>query len=798
MEPTVLTEPKQLFERLEFDKVLDLLRGACLGSLGIEAISALPIHTNRDTIVRLHGEVAELKAGYEQADSLPLGAYEDITEDLEFLEVNDYVLPEPSFQRINRQLRLVQEIFRYFQPRRQELYPLLYNLIRPVHFEAELIAAIDRVIDEEGNIRPTASPELMRIKGAMASIEREIDKVYRGIIQSLRNQGLLSDSIESFRNGRRVLSVPAEHKRKVKGIIHDESATGKTVFIEPEAVVILNNDIAELEAAYRREVYKVLKELSAMVRPYASHLYQYQHLLVRLDVVYAKAQLALRLKAHAPQVVDQPNFGFRRAYHPLLLLKNQQQDKPTIPFDMALHTGNRILLLSGPNAGGKSITMKSVGLLQLMGQCGMLLPASPDTVLGIFHTFFADIGDQQSIEDDLSTYSSHLKNMKRVCEIADARTLVLIDEFGGGTDPKIGGSIAEAVLRDLNDKKVFGVITTHYSNLKLFAYKAKGMVNAAMLFNKDHLTPTFELRIGRPGSSYGFEVATKAGLPEKVLKYARHRIGDNEKAVDELLIDLQREKQELESKLAELSEKQQILDRLTRTYENMHRELEFRRKKLKLEVKEQSLQQSATEQKELEKLVRDLKEQQAIEKAKALAEEKKKEAATLATNVQELKEEVYYKNADEVAREIKVGDFVKLRTGGATGKVLQIKKDQATIVVGAMTLHTKLRDLLPVAEPLAIKTEHSVKTDLIGEGVLQKQLDVRGMTKSEATQAVETFMDRAVLQNVHQIRIIHGKGTGALRKVVWDALKTYPGILDTFHPEATEGGDGATVVVLGV
>ncbi|HQU61133.1 MAG TPA: endonuclease MutS2, partial [Saprospiraceae bacterium] len=401
-----------------------------------------------------------------------------------------------------------------------------------------------------------------------------------------------------------------------------------------------------------------------------------------------------------------PHFGIIKGRHPLLYLKNKKLGRPTVPFDFQLFGGNRILMLSGPNAGGKSITLKSVGLMQLMLQSGLLIPVMDGSEVGIFQQLFADIGDQQSIEDDLSTYSSRLENMRNFLEKAGPETLVLIDEFGSGTDPKIGGAIAEAILKELNERKVFGVITTHYSNLKIYAFKARGIVNGSMYFDKESLSPTYELQVGRPGSSYAFEIAQKSGLNKKVLDYAKHRTGKNEKAVDQLLVDLQQEKQELEEQLRQMKDQQDKLDKLIKNYEQLHRDLEFRRKKIKLETKEQALQQIARDNKEFERLIREIKEQQNLDKAKEMAVQVKEERQQLVEEVTGLREDIYYQPPKTSVGEkvIQVGDYVKLRTGGATGLVESIDRNKATVQIGEMRMTIKLRDLQHAKAPLDVQS----------------------------------------------------------------------------------------------
>jgi len=615
----MILEPSDLFEKVEYDKILELLESECYGDLGKKAVYGIPLMTDVQRIDRRLREVMEYKTGSENADRLTLSAYKDISEELRYLEVIDFVLAEEGLKKINVVLLFIRNIYRYFAPARQEQYPHLYDIIRPIEFDGSLIEAIEKVIDEEGNIRPNASPGLAKIRRLMNSKQKELERSFRSIIQIYRGKGWLTDNVESFRNGRRVLSVPAEHKRKIRGIIHDESTTGKTAFIEPEGVIEINNDIFDLVTEEKKEIYRILKELSAVLRPYVPIMRKYMNLIVRFDLIQAKASLGSKMRGVMPKLLNKPHLGIQMGLHPLLYLKNKGTDKETVPFDLQLFGQNRLLVLSGPNAGGKSITMKAVGLMQIMLQSGFLVPCDEISEFGIFENFFADIGDQQSIEDDLSTYSSRLKNMKAFLENADNKTLLLIDEFGSGTDPKIGGAIAEAILHEMNHKKVFGVITTHYSNIKVYAFKTRGIVNGSMLFDKDELAPTYQLKVGRPGSSFAFEIAQKSGLPGRILKYAKHKTGKNEKAVDALLVDLQKEKQELEQQLEAMEAKQKNLDKLVKNYEQLHKEIEYKRKRLKLSAKEQELQQASYNNKHMERLIREIKEEKNLEKAKKLA-----------------------------------------------------------------------------------------------------------------------------------------------------------------------------------
>ncbi|MEO1261444.1 MAG: Smr/MutS family protein [Bacteroidota bacterium] len=843
-------EPKDLFEKLEFDKILALLGKECYGALGAAKAQQLPVMTEVAVIERCLNETWEYKITLEQNDHFPLSAYEDIADDLKYLHVEDYVLPQDAWRRILSILLITGDIFRFFDKDRKEIYPRLFDILRPVEYDATLAKAIQRVFDEEGNIKPNASPALSKIRSQITARQRDMDKVFRILIQEYRDKGWLTDNVESVRNGRRVFSAPAEHKRKIRGIIHDESATGRTAFIEPEAVIAINNDIFDLQQEEKREIWRILKELSATFRPYKEQIAGWLELLVRYDVIYAKARLASQMNGYVPRLKKAgnestspseesapvrrgeeksktstpslpsiqrekanpaeagnargiPHLGIQMGRHPLLFLKNKKEGKEVVPFDLTLHGQNRIVVLSGPNAGGKSVLMKSVGLLQLMVQAGMLVPMDEISEMGVFDKIFADIGDQQSLEDDLSTYSSRLANMRTFLQHANKNSLILIDEFGSGTDPKMGGAIAEAILKDLNERKVFGVITTHYSNLKMFAFKNRGIVNGSMLFDKEHLTPTYMFKVGRPGSSYAFEIAQNSGLPKKIIQYARKRTGKNEIAVDELLIDLQREKLEIEEKLQSVADKEKQLKRLISIYDELQRDMEYRRKKQKLEAKQSALQSTAREDKEIQKLIREIRENQNLEAAKQLAAEVKKERKELKETVSDLNEAIYEiplpKSTSVSAKEgpIQKGDHVKMRTGSATGTVISIDKKKAIVEMGQLRMTVHLRDLVHINAPVDVNPTPSVKMDTMSNGAnFDSKLDIRGMTMTDALAIVQDFLDRALLTSANNLQIVHGKGTGALRNVVRQKLREYREIKRMYHPAHKEGGDGVTIVEL--
>ncbi|MBK7938766.1 MAG: Smr/MutS family protein [Lewinellaceae bacterium] len=793
-------EPKDVFRKLEFDKILDLLEKEALTSMAAEELARTAPGTDFKIIDLFLRETREFKLILEKNDRFPLESFPDIRNDLKMLEKDGYTLQAESFQGILRILSLIRDVFKFFSAGpKKDIYPKLYDITRPLVFDEGLIKAINAVFDDKGEIRPDASPDLQRIRREMQQKVRELDARFRQIIQECRSKGWLSDSPESFRNHRRVLSVPAEHKRKIRGIIHDESDTGRTAFIEPEGVIEINNDLFDLEQDERREIFRILRNLSDTIRPYSHLIANYLQTLIRFDVIHAKARLALAMRAGMPILHEKPVIGIKKGYHPLLYLKNKPLGRKTVPFDLRLNSENHLLILSGPNAGGKSVAMKSVGLLQLMLQCGLLVPVHELSDFGIFKQIFADIGDQQSLDDDLSTYSSRLQNARVFLQNATPQTLVLIDEMGSGTDPKPGGAIAEAILRQLHRKGVFAVITTHYSNLKVFAFRNPGILNGNMHFDKDSLSPTYELKVGRPGSSYAFEIAEKSGLPKDIIGYARNRTGP-ETAVDDILIELQREKQELEEKLSAVSEKEQSLERLIKTYDGMQQDLEVKRKRLKLDQKEFELRQSANTSREVDKLIRQLKDEKNLVRAQEISSKLRLERSEKAREVDEVNAEVVRleeQNAPSASgKPMAAGDYVRLRAGGATGRVEEVKGQKATVLMGGIRVTAHLRDLLPATEPIR-QVSHVTATDLQHTATFDSKIDLRGMSKQEALQVLEKFIDSALLSNASSLRILHGKGDGILRKLVRQKLREYGGnIAGIYHPEQDGGGDGVTMVDL--
>lgn len=788
--------PKDIKDKLEFNKIIDYISAECLSDMGRDYFAQIEILTDLARIEKLIDETDEYKKAIERGEHLPLYAFESISSDVELLRKEGYVLDIDSIRNIYRIVSMGLDISKYFaDAEKVKFNPLIHEIVSNIIIDKALTTEIDRVLDEEGDVRPNASEELMRISKSIRSKERELEKVFNEQLESFKSRGFLVDTLESLRNGRRVLTVAVEHKRKIPGIIHDESATGKTVYIEPEKVISINHEVYNLYAERRHEIYKILRALCAFIRPYADALLVVQHTLVKLDTIRAKAKFAYRFNAKKPYLNAKSAFGLKTAFNPVLVVKNEATSSPVIPFDLELFGNNRILVLSGPNAGGKSVALKSVGLLQLMLQSGMLVTADENSKMGIFTKIFVDIGDQQSLEDDLSTYSSHLRNMRITTEEADPNTLILIDEFGSGTDPKIGGAIAEAILNDLNHKKVFGVITTHYSNLKYFAFKAHGLVNGSMEFDKNHLIPTFRMHIGKPGSSFAFEIAEKTGLDARIVSYAQHKTGKNEKAIDEMLITLMSEKKEYEEKLASLLDKQDRLDKLIGSYEHLNADLEIKRKKIKLQAKEQAAIKVMDQHAEMQKIIKEIKHSKDEEKAleASIALKKKREDAL--KELEALKMEVFAKEAGAAGQQkLVVGSHVRMRNGTSTGEILSIDKNMAEIQMGFIKLKVALIDLTMVKEPIEIRSKKSIQTNISKSDSIDTKIDIREYTKSDALNMLQNFMDRALLNNAYELKIIHGVGTGVMKNEVKKMLKQYKDVREIWHPEPDQGGEGVTLV----
>ena len=794
----MLTYPKDFYKKIEFDKIIEILSGFAISSLTRDYFSQLMPSDDKDWIKLQLARVGEMNSIYSRGESFPMRPYEPVEYDVALLRKEGYVLEVESIQKLYQLTKGASEIVAFFNEENQGVFPKLYELVRDIPIHPELIKHIDTILDDEGLVKPNASERLLKISRQIHSKEREIDKVFSQEMAFFQAKGFLADTKESLRNGRRVFAVSSEHKRKIEGLIHDESATGKTAFIEPTSLVSLNNEVFNLYTERKKEIYKILKELCTYLRPFSDTFIVYEKLHFEFDKILCKKKLGSLINARIPKISKKRQFKFVEARNPILLIKHDEKGLDTIPFDLELYGKNRIVILSGPNAGGKSVVMKSVGLLQTMVQCGLPVSVSELSEFGIFEKFFADIGDQQSIDDDLSTYSSHLKNMKVMTDEADHKSLVLIDEFGAGTDPKIGGAIAEALLKELNAHKCHAVITTHYSGLKFFAYNTSGLVNACMEFDRINLSPTFQLVVGKPGSSFAFEIAQKTGFDESILDYAKSKTGKQELQLDEILVKLQAERQELEMQMSKVIEEKDKLDVLIKSYEVMHREMDYAKNQLKLD-RQQMLLDLANKKKEQTKLLeqkfhalRNMAELNELKKS--MANEEKK----IASEINHIKQNIHDDDKKRGAVNLEVGQYVKLRNGGTVAKLLQLEKDKAELELGNIKMWIPIVEILP-SEKKEDKHQgntSSIKSNIVLDDHFDSTLDLRGYSVQEAEDFLHEFIDGALINNAFELKVIHGVGSGALKKLVKKIAKEYKSVKKIWHPEPDQGGDGVTYLSL--
>lgn len=783
--------PDNSLQKLGFEDIKDSIKNFCISDMGRGMVDKMQFMSNYDQINKFLRQTHEFKTILQDDQPLPIQSFFDIKRLAEKAKIEGTFLSEGEVFQIYSSLQTVFAVIRYFEER-NGLYPNLEALFEHLPIEKNILRHIEAVIDVKGKIKPNASRLLSDITTAIAKAEQEARKKIDQIYKNAQQNNWVADGSLTVRDGRICIPILAENKRKLKGFVHDESASGQTVFIEPEEVFSLNNKIRDLEFDKRREIIRILTELTNQLRPYVPLLLSYHGFLTKLDFVRAKALFAIKIDATMPVLLKETRIKLRNARHPLLILNHKESGKKVVPLNVHLDEGIRILLVSGPNAGGKSVAMKTLGLLQIMVQTGLLIPADSESEVGIFKQLFADIGDDQSIESDLSTYSAHLSKMKYFTENASGKTLILIDEFGTGTDPLFGGPIAEAVLEQLNHKRSFGLITTHYSNLKLYANSAEGLENGSMVFDNVNLQPMYMLEMGKPGSSYAFEIAQKIGLSPKLIDLAKSKISVQQRKVDTLLVDLERDKKEvLDSKIE--------LDKQRRKYQSLLEENE----KLKAYYDENK-----------RGLIRDakLEAQQIIKNANKLVEntiseikESKADKITiqnLRTNLQselkknEIKPQISQKPKENL--EIVAGDWVKLMDSDNLAQVLEVSKDNLIVAFGELRSVVKKKRVEKVSNksvPKSVKTfGTSSYTDSAAS--FSPEIDLRGRRGEDAVAELERYFDRAVMFGFSNFKVIHGKGDGILRKLIRNYLKNYPQVDKMEDEHADRGGDGITYVYL--
>jgi DNA mismatch repair protein MutS2 len=784
--------PPNSADKLGFTDVKELIKAHCLSEMGRQMVDKIQVMNNYDNIRKFLSQANEFKNILQNDVALPINHFFDIKALANKARVEGAFLSEEEFYQVQASLTTVFAVIAYFNEREGQ-YPNLEALFEHLPIEKAILKKIDMVIDQKGKIRPNASRELLDITSGIAKAEQEARRKIDQVFKAAGSNGWTADGSLTVRDGRLCIPLLAENKRKLKGFIHDESSSGQTVYMEPEEVFVLNNKVRDLEFERRREIVKILTALTDELRPYTPLLLSYHSLLTKLDFVRAKALFAIDVEAEMPEVVQDARIKLINARHPLLLLSFKKEQKTVVPLNVQIDEGTRVVVVSGPNAGGKSVCMKTVGLLQMMAQAGLLIPAADNSVVGVFKQLFVDIGDDQSIESDLSTYSAHLSKMKHFVENANGKTLILIDEFGTGTDPQFGGPIAEAVLESLNNKKVKGMVTTHYSNLKIFASHTEGLENASMLFDNVQMKPMYMLEVGKPGSSYAFEIAQKIGLPPNVINLAKNKISIGQKKVDTLLVDLEREKKEIFDTKLQLDKQQRKVNTLLQENEKLKSYLEENQKALIRDAKQQAKNIILDANKLVENTISEIKSSQADkETTRNLRENLNKELQKNTVKPVETAKPVV---TDD---ELKPGDWVKLVDSETTGQVMEIVKDNVIIAIGDLRTVAKKKRVQKISKkevPKEIRKSYS-SSSTNDVANFSPEIDVRGQRGEEALYNIEKVLDRAIMMGFGTIKILHGKGDGILRKLIREYLRKYEQVSRLEDEHADRGGDGITYVYL--
>ena len=828
--------PQNFEQKIGFDQIRQLLKDKCLSTLGEERVSEMNFSDQFETVEELLNQVTEFVRIIQEEDNFPDQFFFDVRPSLKRVRVEGMYMDEQELFDLRRSLETIRDIVRFLQRNEEEEsdhpYPSLKRLAGDIAVFPQLITKIDGILDKYGKIKDNASTELSRIRRELANTMGSISRSLNSILRNAQSDGYVDkDVTPTMRDGRLVIPVAPGLKRKIKGIVHDESASGKTVFIEPAEVVEANNRIRELEGDERREIIRILTTFSNTLRPSIPEILQSYEFLAEIDFIRAKSYFAIQTSSIKPSLENEQLLDWTMAVHPLLQLSLAKHGKKVVPLDIELSTKQRILIISGPNAGGKSVCLKTVGLLQYMLQCGMLVPMHERSHAGLFGSIFIDIGDEQSIEDDLSTYSSHLTNMKIMMKSCNERSLILIDEFGGGTEPQIGGAIAEAVLKRFNIKHTFGVITTHYQNLKHFAEDHEGVVNGAMLYDRHLMQALFQLQIGNPGSSFAVEIARKIGLPEDVIADASEIVGSEYINADKYLQDIVRDKRYWEGKRQTIRQREKQMEETIARYQSEMEELQKSRKEIIRQAKEEAERLLQESNARIENTIRTIKEAQAEKEKTRLGRQElaefresmdsltsKEQEDKIARKMEKLKEKQNRKKEKKqnVPKEqqaaqqtpqvapITEGCPVRIKGQSSVGEVLEINGKNAVVAFGSIKTTVKLERLersnaTPQKQEPAKSTFVSNQTqDSMYEKKLnfKQDIDVRGMRGDEALQAVTYFVDDAILVGMSRVRILHGTGTGILRTLIRQYLQTVPGVRHFADEHVQFGGAGITVVDL--
>lgn len=789
--------PSNLETKIDFDKIKDLVRNQCSSTLGTDFVDKMYFARDYFFVNRLLDQTEEFRKIIVSGETFPSSNFLNIYPYLNKSRVPGTFLDEGEFHEIRLALITLKGCVDFFN-KHQEEYPEFFKLVRTVSLDNTLLGAIGQVLDEKGKIKNNATRELAVIRSQIIQEETRLRKVLESIFRSAKAKGYTpEDASITIRGGRMVIPVLAENKRKIRGFIHDESATGQTVFMEPAEVLDINNELRDLEYMERREVQKILTQLTDTLRSFSPALRQAFHFLGMVDFIRAKAKLALNIGANRPVLTKTRGLEWENARHPLLEMALKQQQKEIVPLKLTLDHNSRLLVISGPNAGGKSVTLKTAALLQYMLQCGLLIPVDSGSKCCLFSNFFIDIGDEQNIENDLSTYSSHLMSMKYFSEHADKKTIFFIDEFGTGTEPQFGGAIAEALLVSLNKTGAYGIITTHYGNLKQVASRSQGMTNGAMRFDLDHLEPLYQLEIGKPGSSFALEIATKIGISKEIIAYAKEQIGEERVRYDRLLNKLEAEKNRYDQLLAENRQKEDMLQAKIREYSTLKANLEENKKELIQEAKVQAKGILDEANRKIEATIRAIKESQAEKDATQKA---RREFDELKNAVKPERPKAARQVKVEKG-EIKAGDQVRIRDRGTLAEVISVKNNDVEISIGDLKSNVKLDRLEKVSNTFLKKAKkrlpggsgydtHSKMMDF------STSLDIRGRRGEESILLIQNFIDEGHMLGFRELRIVHGKGDGILRQITRDLLAGMKAVAKFQDEHADRGGPGVTLVTL--
>lgn len=799
--------PSGIEQKLGFDKVKSAIRNKCRGEFGQDYVDNIKFSANYELVHKLLNQTAEFVQIIQSGEGYPRNEYFNISQLLTKASKIDAHLTEEDFHELKLTLTKTEELLMFFQ-KNKEKYLHLSLLTIGVYLNPQILFRINQVIDEKGKMRSSASDELLKIRNKLQEIEFKVRNKLERILKKFIKDGYSTEEVNiTIRNGRLVIPVRAEFKRVVGGFIHDESASGQTAFIEPAALVEMNNDIRDLTHQEKREILRILMALTDMIRPEIDNLRKCYEFVGRMDFIEAKASYALDLEAVLPELRPAPVIDWIQARHPLLYLSHQRSGKPVIPLNIRVTDKQRILIISGPNAGGKSVCLQTVGLIQYMLQSGLLVPVQDNSVAGIFPRLFIDIGDEQSLENDLSTYSSHLMNMHYFLEHANRKTLFLIDEFGTGTEPQFGGAIAEAILERLTMKKAYGIITTHYTNLKKYAERTEGVVNGAMRFDIGRMEPMFQLQIGKPGSSFALEIAGKIGLPDDIIQNAKKGIGTSHVNFERLLSELEQEKKDFERQKQELLTRERELDKITRDYESLNNYLEENKKKILDNSRREADDLISRANREIEKTIRGIKE----------AKADKERTRILRKNLEKFKEDLQLTEKTQtpdaagdipvtiIPGEISKGDFVRIKGQATAGQVIRLKGDTAEVAIGDLKSKLAISRLEKISASnfkeitgaRQIPSSRYLMED-IGEKYrnFTGTLDLRGRRADEALALLNKYLDEALLLGYRELRILHGKGDGILREVIRKHLRDFDYVKNVLDENVERGGAGISIVIL--